>query len=85
LFLLCARRVKVLPEGFFSACGSLVALWLRGNPITVAALRAAPGFEAYEARRRARTDKQLGGRVMADIGRAFCEGGDVETWEHWKK
>jgi hypothetical protein len=76
--------VKVLPEGLFTACTGLAALWLRGNPITVDALRAAPGFAEYDARRRARTDKQLGGRVMADIDRSFCEGGDVLTWEHWK-
>ena len=57
---------------------------LRGNPITVEALRSAPGFAGYEARRRARTDKQLGGRVMGDMEAAFCEGADVEQWQHYK-
>lgn len=79
-----ARRVKALPPGLFTGCSSLAALLLRGNPITVDALRAAPGYGAYEARRRARTDKQLGGRVMSDIERAFCEGADVLQWEHHK-
>ena len=48
------------------------------------ALRSAPGFAGYEARRRARTDKQLGGRVMGDMEAAFCEGADVEQWQHYK-
>lgn len=80
-----AQRIKALPEGLFDGCASLAALLLRANPITVEALRAAPGFAAYEARRVARTNKQLGGRVMADIERAFCEGADVEQWQHYKR
>ncbi|GBF94546.1 hypothetical protein Rsub_06661 [Raphidocelis subcapitata] len=78
------NRVKTLPEGIFTACTNLAALWLRGNPITVDALRTAPGFASYEARRRARTNKQLDGRVMSDIERAFCEGADVHHWQHFK-
>lgn len=62
----------------------MAALLLRSNPITVETLRTAPGYEGYEARRRARTDKQLGGRVMSDMERAFCEGADVAQWEHHK-
>ncbi|KAI8470553.1 MAG: L domain-like protein [Monoraphidium minutum] len=78
------NRIKALPPGMFDACSSLAALLLRGNPITVEALRSAPGFAAYERRRRARTDKQLGGRVMGDMARAFCEGADVEQWQHYR-
>lgn len=77
--------MKALPEGLFASCTSLAALLLRGNPITVEALRNAPSFAAYEERRRARTNKQLGGRVMSDIERAFCEGADVEQWQHYRK
>jgi len=78
------NRVKALPEGLLDRCTSLGALLLRSNPVTVEALRAAPGFEAYDARRRARTDKQLGGRVMSDLERGFCQGADVSVWEHHK-
>lgn len=53
--------------------------------MTVEALRSAAGFAEYEARRRARTNKQLDGRVMSDIERSFCEGADVQQWQHFKK
>lgn len=78
------RRVKALPPGLLERCTALSALLLRGNPITVDTLRAAPGFAAYDARRCARADKQLGGRVMSDLERAFCEGADVAQWQHYK-
>ena len=78
------HRIKILPSGFLEGCSSPAAVLLRGNPITVEALRSAPGFAGYEARRRARTDKQLGGRVMGDMEAAFCEGADVEQWQHYK-
>lgn len=77
-------RVKALPPGLFSGCVSLAALLLRSNPITVEVLRTAPGFAEYDARRRARTNKQLDGRVMHDLDRAFAEGADVEQWQHYK-
>lgn len=79
------NRIKELPPGLFCGCTSLAALLLRGNPITVEALRAAQGFAEYDTRRRARTDKQLGGRVVGDLPRAFCEGADVDQWEHHKR
>lgn len=78
-------RIKTLPDGLFGSCINLAALLLRSNPITVEALRTAPDFQQYEERRRARTNKQLGGRVMSDIERGFCEGADVGLWEHYKK
>jgi Leucine-rich repeat (LRR) protein len=78
------NRIKTLPDGLFVGCSGLRALLLRDNPITVEALRSAEGFAAYDARRRARIDKQLGGRVMSDVESAFCEGADVEQWQRYK-
>jgi hypothetical protein len=78
--------IKALPADLLLACSSLATLQLRGNPITVAQLRAEPGFEAYDARRRARADKRIDGRVFAAAqGATFCEGADVEQWEHHKR
>ena len=73
-----------LPPRLFVACPALSLLAAHDNPLTVDALRAADGFDAYDARRRARASKQLDGRVMADMGRVFSEGADVEEWEHWQ-
>jgi hypothetical protein len=66
------------------SCVSLATLALHSNPMTVDALRGTPGYAAYEARRVARANKQLGGRVMADVEQMFSEGADVQQWERWK-
>lgn len=80
----CARRVAALPAGLLEGCASLATLQLHNNPISLEQLRATPGFGVYEARRVARTNKQLGGRVMSDVEKAFSEGADGELWERWK-
>lgn len=78
-----ARRLAALPPRLFVGCSSLATLSAHANPITVEALRSAEGFAGYDARRQARASKQLGGRVMADLDRAFSEGADVEQWQRW--
>jgi hypothetical protein len=46
----CCRRIKALPPQLLSGCSSLCTLAAHQNPITVEDLRAAQGYEAYEAR-----------------------------------
>ncbi|KAF8072570.1 hypothetical protein HT031_000230 [Scenedesmus sp. PABB004] len=78
-----ANRLAALPARLLAGCSSLATLSAHGNPLTVEALRSAEGYDAYEARRRARATKQLEGRVLADVDRAFSEGADVEQWARW--
>lgn len=76
-------RLAALPSRLFVGCCALTTLSAHDNPLTVEALRAAEGYQAYDERRRARASKQLDGRVMADTARAFSEGADVLQWERW--
>ncbi len=79
------HRLQRLPGALLASCQSLATVGLHSNPITVQQLRATPGFAEYEARRVARCNKQLDGRVLTDTdGNAFSEGADVEQWQHWQ-
>jgi hypothetical protein len=78
-------QVSSLPPRLLAACSSLATLGLHANPLTVADIRGAEGYAAYEARRQARSSKQIEARVMAvGGGRGFSEGADVEQWQHWQ-
>jgi hypothetical protein len=76
-------RITRLPDQLFVGCVSLATLNAHNNPITVQHLRELAAFGDYEARRQARAGKQIGGRVMADLDKAFSEGADVEQWQRW--
>ncbi len=60
-------------------------LQLDANPITLDILRAISGFEAFDARRRARADKQLEAGAMFDVNRAFSEGADQRLFQRWHR
>lgn len=49
-----------MPQEVLEGCGRLWLLALAANPISAEQLRAAPGWAAYDARRRAKADKQVG-------------------------
>ena len=48
-----------MPAAILTGCTSLGRLSLHNNPITLEALRQGEGFAAYDARRRAKADKQV--------------------------
>eukprot|EP00879_Flechtneria_rotunda_P024725 GHRR01026231.1.p1 GENE.GHRR01026231.1~~GHRR01026231.1.p1 ORF type:complete len:264 (+),score=62.82 GHRR01026231.1:270-1061(+) len=77
------NRLTSLPSQLLVGCSSLTTLSAHNNPITVKYLRNAPGYEGYEARRQAQASKQIEGRVMTDLSKAFSEGADVEQWQRW--
>mmetsp|Transcript_13412 Transcript_13412/g.28686 ORF Transcript_13412/g.28686 Transcript_13412/m.28686 type:complete len:447 (+) Transcript_13412:109-1449(+) len=79
------NRMSSLPAALLASCTSLWSLALGSNPITLEGLRGTPGFTDFDARRRAKCDKQLGGNVMFDVGRSFSEGADQQLWQHWHK
>ena len=53
------RRLKEVPGSILRDCSSLSVISLHQNPINLEMLRQSPGFDAYDARRRARSDKQV--------------------------
>lgn len=79
-----SNRVQAVPSEVLTGCSALRALALHDNPITSDQLRSTPGFAEYEARRRARCDKQLEAAVLIDLDRSFTEGADQQQWQHWK-
>eukprot|EP00887_Chlorella_sp_A99_P005295 scaffold1.g5295.t1 len=74
-------RLRQVPSELLSGCTSLATLSLHGNPITAEVLRETPGYQEYDARRRAKYSKQIGMKVLPG---SFDEGADVDLWEHWK-
>jgi hypothetical protein len=72
-----------LPRELLAGAAPLALLSLHGNPATVEALREAPGWPEYDARRRARADKTVGMKVLPRGG-GFDEGADFAEWERWK-
>jgi len=77
------NRIASLPAGFFDAPGAAIALLsLHANPVTAEALREAPGWAAYDERRRAAVSKRLAGRAVTAPGggTAFDEGADAVEW-----
>jgi Leucine-rich repeat (LRR) protein len=76
------NRISSLPPTFFDGPGAATALLsLHANPITAEALRATPGWAAYDGRRLAAANKRLAGRALATGGgTAFEEGADAVEW-----
>lgn len=74
-------RIAAVPGELLEGCASLHTLNLRQNPITVEELRQTRGWEAFDARRRARLDKQLQASVLDP---ELDEGADVHAVQNWK-
>lgn len=49
-----------MPPAILAGCSSLATLSLHGNPLTAEELRETPGWAAFDERRRAKYDKQVG-------------------------
>lgn len=81
---LAHNRISALPPDLLSSLTLLHTLSCESNPITLDQLRAAHGFEDYEARRRARVDKQLEGGALFNANRSMAQGADQELYERWK-
>jgi hypothetical protein len=75
--------VRSVPAALLTGASSLCTLSLHGCPATVDALREAPEWARFDARRRAKHDKQVDMRVLLRGG-GFDEGADAEEWEHWR-
>ena len=74
--------LRGLPPALLEACTALHTLSLHGCPLTVEALRGTAGWAAFDARRRAKYDKQVDMRVLPAA--SFDEGADVDQFEHWR-
>lgn len=70
------NRIAALPPAVLLGCVELHSLALRGNPVTMQALRDVEGWSAYEARRKGKMDKALDAHVHAD----FWEAADYERF-----
>eukprot|EP00892_Ulva_mutabilis_P004423 jgi/Ulvmu1/2352/UM013_0200.1 len=71
-----SNRIASVPPAVLLGCGELHSLALRGNPVTMQALRDVEGWAAYEARRKGKLDKALDAHVHAD----FWEAADYERF-----
>ena len=65
-----------VPSELLRGCGALTTLSLHGNPCTIEELREIDGYAELDARRRAKADKVLQGRVLGAAS-AFDEGADA--------
>lgn len=54
-----------MPPAILTGCSSLATLSVHGNPLTAERLRETPGYAAFDERRRAKYDKQVGGGCVA--------------------
>lgn len=70
------NRISTVPPAVLLGCVELHSLALRGNPVTMQALRDVEGWPAYEARRKGKLDKALDAHVHAD----FWEAADYERF-----
>ena len=77
-----AGKTTRVPPALLEACTALHTLSLHGCPLTVEALRGTAGWAAFDARRRAKYDKQVDMRVLPAA--SFDEGADVDQFEHWR-
>jgi hypothetical protein len=71
-----------VPAAILRGCASLATLSLHGNPLTVEQLRDGDGWAEFDARRRAKHDKQLSMQVMQPSA-GFDEGADHREWQSW--
>jgi hypothetical protein len=53
-----------VPEALLAGCSALTTLSLHGNPVTLEALQATPGWAAFDARQRGKQSKRVAGGVM---------------------
>lgn len=72
-------RLRDIPPEVLRGCRSLRDLQCHDNPLTMERLRATPGFDEYDARRRAKHDKQVDMKLQM----RFDEGADVETFDRF--
>ncbi|XP_024541516.1 LRR repeats and ubiquitin-like domain-containing protein At2g30105 [Selaginella moellendorffii] len=80
--LLANNALKEFPASILKGCGELNSLDLHGNPITIEALREIDGWEEFDARRKAKYDKQMVFQVMGPSD-GFDEGADTQETRHW--
>ncbi|KAJ9516583.1 hypothetical protein QJQ45_015247, partial [Haematococcus lacustris] len=78
-----SNLVSRVPPAVLLGCCQLWLLGLTANPITVEQLRKTEGWQQLEARRQAKANKQLEGRVLVDSTRSFEEGADSVQWQRW--
>lgn len=69
------NKIRQLPPGLLGGAAALQLVSLHGNPITPEQLQATPGFEGYEARRKAKYDKAINNNVLLG-SRGMDEGVD---------
>lgn len=81
--MLDATLIADLPPSIFQA-PSLKRLSLHGCPITLDQLASIPGYDEYEARRQAVTNKQQDLKVLKDRGGGYDAGADSQEWERWR-
>ena len=67
-------RLQGVPAEVLRGCSSLARLSLHGNPLTIEQLRAADGFQEFNARRCARCDKQV---CLEGCHRGYMHGSKV--------
>ncbi|XP_024537594.1 LRR repeats and ubiquitin-like domain-containing protein At2g30105 isoform X1 [Selaginella moellendorffii] len=80
--LVANNALKEFPASILKGCGELNSLDLHGNPITIEALREIDGWEEFDARRKAKYDKQMVFQVMGPSD-GFDEGADTQETRHW--
>ena len=76
------NRIASVPPALFLGCTSLHTLSMHGNPLKLEQLRTVDGYAQYDARRRAKHDKQVDMRVFRGPG-GFDEGADSTLWRRW--
>lgn len=76
------NRIVSVPSALFLGCTSLHTLSMHGNPLKLEQLRTVQGYAQYDARRRAKHDKQVDLRVFRGPG-GFDEGADSTQWRRW--
>lgn len=75
-----AITIAGVPSALLIDATSLVELVLHDNPISMDSLREIEGWDAFDARRRARASKSIESSVMLS-STVFDEGGDVDRFE----
>lgn len=68
-----------VPSALLTDASSLVELVLHDNPVSMESLREIEGWDAFDARRRARASKSIDSSVMLS-STVFDEGGDVDRF-----
>lgn len=76
------NRIASVPPALFLGCTSLHTLSMHENPLKLEQLRTVDGYAQYDARRRAKHDKQVDMRVFRGPG-GFDEGADSTPWRRW--